>query len=1091
MELNALIQAVTAYAGKEAEEPLQAACAIAENAHDGYRRLNGEPFINHPLAVAQILADWQAPTTVVAVGLLHDILTPNHSQIQQLEAIRNKLYPEWLHLLQAISNLNSFVRRFEGDSRRSAGSSIEGDLSREANANTLLHEALSFVHEHDAFIIKLADRFHNLQTAQHLDRDQQQKLATIILNIFAPLADRMGMGIVRHDLEDLSFKIIHPAYYAMLEHHCSEAKLLLELDSVADEVRHVLQSSGVRYEIHWQQFPLYTIYHRQLEESIWHGQLLSDIEPSLRLEDIGSFIIKADSNVQDCFNLVGALHIHYPSVDKQWYDFTSHPRTNGYRSIHTQVIHTNGHHVNFVVRTVAMDLVANYGYTARWHYPRIPEEYFPQMPTADRPARGEIAVHTPKGDIKYLPQGATLLDFAYEVHTDLGDHCTGGVVNDKPATIYHMLHNGDRVEVQAEPEISPTLEWLKYATTTHALNRIRHALTVHHRNEMEKRGHNQLEQELQPLGLTSSDHDVRKILTYIALKESLEGPEDVLVSIGVGRWTAGRIAERIQGMRSTPLAEPTLRVKILAPEYATLPYDFARCCQPKPPAPITGYHRKSHRLLVHSSDCSRIRHIKSPVPVEWEHTAPEPDYMLIVEAFAKPALLSNIDSLLESLAIEAQDFRLHSNPDGVTREARIYLGHTTSLQRDMMQMELNALPFIKRVVTHHISEEKAPHLDNPYNRGPASGASFYGRGDECQRIIDRLSREGVNSSIVVWGPHQIGKTSLLYRIEELTNSEFLPVYIDLAALAYCSTTRFLHTLIRTIFELIKATTPLTAQSLTMPHFDRIKADPLGQFDRFLEKAGNSLSYRPLVVILDEFQCLNDLREDTLLTHHAIFNHVHALSQHAQRVHFVFSGNGLPSEFLAQSSLASLLADAHTEKLSHLETEAAELLIRDGLTRLTDLEDEAVKLLLQMTGRHPYYLQLLCYKLFDRAQEEKNAITHAYTLEVLDEWLPKMDDSGFYHLWEGNELADTQRNKVILSAIAQLGKDSMEVSYWSLHRALHPFISEQNLIRLLHDLISTGVLKQNDLNYAIEVELFARWLRRYWPLELAIKEANFL
>src|SRR5579863_542721 len=210
MELNALIKTVTEYAGTAAEGPLTAAYSIAENAHEGYRWLSGEPYINHSLAVAQILANWHAPTTVVVVGLLHDILTPHHSQIHRLAAIRHKLHPEWLPLLGAITNLNGFIRRFEGDFKRSAGISIEGDLSREANANTLLQEALKLVHERDAFIIKLADRFHNLQTAQHLEREQQQKIAAIILNIFVPLADRMGMGVVRREMEDVSFKLLHP-----------------------------------------------------------------------------------------------------------------------------------------------------------------------------------------------------------------------------------------------------------------------------------------------------------------------------------------------------------------------------------------------------------------------------------------------------------------------------------------------------------------------------------------------------------------------------------------------------------------------------------------------------------------------------------------------------------------------------------------------------------------------------------------------------------------------------------------------------------------------------------------------------------------
>ena len=1090
MDLNALISTVTDYAGTAAEGPLTIACSIAEKAHEGYRR-NNEPFIHHPLAVARILANWHAPTTVVAVGLLHDILTPHHSQIHRLAAIRHKLPPEWLPLLGAITNLNGFIRRFEGDFRRSVGTGIEGDLSREANVNTLLHEALKLVHERDAFIIKLADRFHNVQTAQHLDREQQQKIATTILNIFAPLADRLGMGIVRHEMENLSFKMLHPAYYAMLERRCTETKLLFELESIENEVRQVLQSSGVPCEMHWQQFPLYTIYHRQLEESILHGQILSDVAPSLRLEDIGSYIIKANSTVQDCFQLLGTLHMHYPSVDKQWSDFISHPLTNGYRSIQTQVMHTNGHHVNFVIRTTAMDIVANYGCTAPWHDPHIPEEYLPQMPTTDRPARGEIAVYTPGGDIRYLPQGATLLDFAYEVHTDLGDHCTGGLVNDKPAAIYHMLHNGDSVKIQDAPEVTLEPDWLLHVTTTHALNRIRHALTIHHRNEMETRGQGQLEQELQSLGMSSNDHDVGKILSYIALKEGLTGAEDVLVSIGVRRWTASRIARRIQLMRSKTLVQSASRVRILTPEYATLPYDIALCCQPEPPIPITGYHHKNHRIRIHSSACLRSKRIQFPVSVEWEYSAPEPDYMLIVEAITRSKLLSNISTLLASLAIETQDFRLHSNPDGVTSEARIYLGHTTAQQRDVVKTELIALPFVKRVEAYHISQETAPHLDNPYNRGPASGTGFYGREDECQRIIERLSGVGASVPIAVWGPHQIGKTSLLKRIEELTKGAFLPVSIDLNAIAYCSTTRFLHTLIRAIFELIKATSLDKAESLTLPHFNHIRADPLAQFDHFLEKAGNSLSNRPLVVILDEFQCLNDFCEDASLTHHAIFNHVHSLSHHAQRIHFVLSGNGQPGEFLSQSNLATLFADAHTEKLSHLETGAAERLIKDGLTRLTEVEDEAVKLVLHLTGRHPYYLQLLCYKLFDRAQEEKKAISCAFTRRIIDEWLPKLDDGAFFHLWEGTDLADTQSNKIILSAIAELRNDNLMVSFESLQSTLHPFISKQNLIRLLHDLISTGVLEQNNMHYTIEVELFALWLRQYWPLKIALMEANHL
>ena len=1088
MEINKLIRTVKTYRDAEVDSLLTTAFKIASVAHEGFQRQTGEPFINHPLAVASLLADWYAPPAVIAVGLLHDTINSKYSHGYRIADIQRRLGSEVSQLLEATTSLNGLVRRFEEDFGSELDVNIEGELGKETTANAILHEAIPFVQERDAFIIKIADRWHNLQTVATLPRDQQQRTARIILNIFAPLADRLGMGAVKRQLEDASFRIINPAYYTLLQQNAIDVRVKEEVGRMLEQLRQALGSLKVKSEVRWQPFSLYALSHHQAEQNIRHGNLLPDGPLSLRLEDVGSYVILTEEET-DCYTLLGTIHKLYPPVEKRLRDYIGDPGENGYQALHTQVKYSPGQLLNIVICTFTMDLVAQLGSTAGWK--NVSEELLPKLPTPANPMEGKIQVFTPNGEAKYLPQGATPIDFAYEIHTEVGNRCKGVLVNGKAVDLYHSLQDSDVVEILlGGPETQPSSEWLKHVHTLHADHRIRHYLAEQHRKVLEENGRTLLDRELQSLGLASSDDEVNRFFVHLIQKENLEGPEDILVNIGLGRYNASEIVERLTAKRTSKLEETTLSVNVLSPEAASLQKEMARCCNPTPPDDIAGYRRNSRVLAIHSSSCPRIKRIKERIPVEWNTAPPEPNYVIVVRALNRPGLASELSTVIAHIGFDMLRFDSRKLADGGRSETYIFLGDTTPVQRMRIQKELEDLPYVESVEAINSAFLPKPHLPNPYGPKPAIGHRFYGRDVESQRIRSLVYDSSQNSAILLWGQKRIGKTSLLFRLTEQAHQDFLPVYIDLQGLAYCSTTQFLSALINEMLQQIRTMIPESAQEIAR-HIPHLKKDPLGHFDRFIASVQKALEYHPLVVILDEFQYLCELREEKSVSSLAIFRHLRSLSQHGQGIHFIFSGGGLLSQLINQGGLGQLLNMTYDEKLGGLGEAAARNLITEGLSRVAVIEEEAVDLLLRITARHPYYLQMLCYKLYEQARQEEATITHLSASEAIYEWLMQADESRFQHLWEGSDGGGPQINKVILSAIAQLGVDNEAVEYEQLHKAVHTLIQERNLVRSLEDLAQMGILRHNQMNYAIEVELFARWLRQHWPLKLALKEAELV
>lgn len=1110
-KLHQLIRAVTYYSDPhEAETVLTAAFEIAAKAHESVQRIDGQPYIHHPLAVAAILAEWHAPVQVVAVALLHDLLNPKFSRGYSskealLERVHAELGADISHLLDVVVGLNSFIRHIEGS-----------DFYSQADTNDFWQGIATYLDQaSDAILVKIADRVHNLQTCSDLSRSYQEQIADNGLHLLVPLVGRLGMGKIKRQVEDYCFRINDPISYHQLHQRCEDPRFQQEIVEVVEELQLTLSGLLPESKIIWRPASLHTIW-QDLKPDKW-----SHLDPtSLRMVDVGSFIVLTQEEI-DCYHALGLLHKRYPPIEGLVRDLIANRRENEYQSLLTQVKHISGNLLRVAIRTTTMDIIAEYGIAASWR--GIAEEFLPRLLVHKKPVDREIQVFTPIGEMRSLPPGATPIDFAYSIHTDVGHHCVDVLVNGARGDLYQPLQIDDQVEIiTGGSECGPKLEWLWHVKTPQAMSRIRHWLSIHRRNEMVERGRALLDRELQVLGLDTSDANVYQLLGKLVQREHLRDVDDLLVGLGVERNQPSKLVAslksmRLKSVRAPYYGEPHVSVQVLSPEYEQLPRTFARCCAPVRGDDIVGYRRNDNVIAIHRRDCLQLSEKMQLIQVKWKTLKTEPDCVILVEALNRPGLARDICDIVTMSGIDMQTFYAARRPDGVMADVHLYLGKTTQAQRVRIQKALErvysvntveliqapllatpTLPFASSklsAATHQVAPANTGLTEelrypNPYGSGIAEGSRFYGREAERERVLGFLHNKAQNSAILLWGQRRIGKTSFVLRLTEQAVGIFLPIYIDLQGLKDASTAMFLHRLMDRISQVLKDNAIDAPREITVPALNRLRKDPLAYFDSFMNHIQEVIRRYPLVLILDEFQCLNSLREEGA-TRSAIFNRLRSQSQHGQGIHLILSGGGLLSYLKDQGDIASLFNIAHAEKLSCLESNAARKLIKDGLSKVGSITDNAITLLLNYTAGHPYYLQLLCSMLYDYAQEHRSVITSDVVSQRIREWLAMADTSRFQHFWEGYDTTSTQRNKLILSALAQLGDATHVVEYDRLVKALGATVSEYDLVQSLNDLSALGVLEHHHASYSVKVDLFARWLHQHYSLDMALKEARWL
>ncbi|MDP9192818.1 MAG: bifunctional (p)ppGpp synthetase/guanosine-3',5'-bis(diphosphate) 3'-pyrophosphohydrolase [Acidobacteriota bacterium] len=630
-----ILDKVESYRPDFDEELLQKAYIFSAREHRGQVRSSGEPYLIHPINVAYILADMRLDETSIAVGLLHDVLEDTLTTKETLQEIFGDQVAELVDGLTKIS-------RYEYVSKE------------EQQAETFRKMLLAMVTDLRVVLVKLADRLHNMRTLQFLPEEKRLAVAKETMEIYAPIANRLGMGRIKQELEDLSFRYLHAKESEEL-HKAVDEKLAVSGD-IVQRIKATLDvklaENEIEGDVHGRVKSMYSIWAKLRRQDIDIGQLY----------DYLAFRIITPS-VKDCYAALGIIHQMWRPVPGRIKDYIAMPKPNFYQSLHTTVVAEKGQPFEVQIRTREMDLIAEQGIAAHWKYKegRVgahPDDtnflWLRQMVEWQHDIKDprvflnslkvdlypdEVYTFTPKGDVFAFPRGATPLDFAYRIHTDVGNHCVGARVNGKLVPLRTQLKNGDILEILTGPNQTPSREWINMVATSRAKHKIRHWLNTEQKHRSVELGRKLIEREAKRYKVQWRKLIAENALDGVLSEHGLPRIDDLYADVGYGKIQARSIVERFvtdDQKEKGPAAEvpagvlgqavrkflpfsssATIKVK----GYDDLLTYLAKCCNPLPGEPIIGYITRGKGVAVHSANCPNVRNLifnaDREIGVEW------------------------------------------------------------------------------------------------------------------------------------------------------------------------------------------------------------------------------------------------------------------------------------------------------------------------------------------------------------------------------------------------------------------------------------------------------------------------------------------
>ncbi|MEJ2187891.1 MAG: bifunctional (p)ppGpp synthetase/guanosine-3',5'-bis(diphosphate) 3'-pyrophosphohydrolase [Acidobacteriota bacterium] len=680
IRIENILGRVEEYRPEMDEDLLRHAYVFGANRHQGQIRRSGEPYFNHPLTVAWILAEMELDEETIAAGLLHDILEDTETTAEELE---EEFGPEVTRLVVAMTKMADYESSYS---------------SREATeAENFRRLLLASMDDVRVILIKLADRLHNMRTLEHLDRDRQIAIARETLDIFAPIANRLGIGSIKKEMEDLCFRYLHPEEAKRLE------KEIEERAEAADrwfaEIRGVLEGllaeNDIEGAVHGRVKHLYSIYEKLKRQRVDVANVF----------DFLAFRIIVTS-VADCYATLGLIHQQWPPVPGRIKDHLAIPKPNAYQSLHTTVIGPEGHPFEIQIRTQEMHKIAEFGIAAHWSYKekgshapaedsRItwlralldnsegasPREFLDSLKVDLYP--DEVYCFTPRGDVFSFPRGATILDFAYRVHTQVGHNCVGGRINGRWAPLKTELKNGDIVEITTSQQQTPHHDWLGIVATNRARSKIRSWLKREEKNKAVDVGRKLLDRELRKVGTTlrraSESEEVRQVMTSHGLSKE----DDLLAAVGFGRLAPGVVTEAFRGgerAEELPDEMPPPTTEAMQAEGHALEVtgdsDFlvylAKCCKPLPGEEIVGFVTRGKGVAVHSRTCPNVRnllyHPEREIEVRWAPSsatvkAPTSQVDVDMSFDDRSGMLASISQAISSEGSDILSCRLRTAPN--------------------------------------------------------------------------------------------------------------------------------------------------------------------------------------------------------------------------------------------------------------------------------------------------------------------------------------------------------------------------------------------------------------------------------------------
>lgn len=680
INLDDLKRRVQAYYPDADFDVLEKAYHFAERSHEGQTRSSGEGYFIHPINVAATLIKLRLDMDSIAAGLLHDVVedcgvTPDEIEKEFSKDVR-----------QIVVGLTKI-------------SKIKFKTKEESQAENFRKMVVAMAKDLRVIIVKLADRMHNMRTLQYVNEDKQKKIAQETLDIYVPLASRLGINSVKGELEDLCLRFLHPEIYYRLAEKVAMKKSEREkyINETVGVVQDRLIDYGMKCMVRGRPKHFFSIYKKMMARGV-------DFE---QIQDVLAFRIIV-SNITECYKALGIIHSSFTPIPGRFKDYIAIPKVNNYQSLHTTVIGPKAERIEIQIRTDEMDEVAETGVAAHWKYKEgiksgkrkldWVEELLEFNQNVENNNEfmnvikndldmGGVFVFTPNGDVRELRYGATPLDFAYAIHTDVGNHCVGAKVNGKMVPLRHTLKSGDTVEVLTSKNQSPSKDWLNIVKSSRAKTKIKQFLLKIERDQNKDMGKDILEKAFRVFGTSLSrsikNGDVGKVVSEL----NYTNEEELYIHVGSGKFSAKDIIERIPALKEeedkdhqkleeinsySQKLTKSVRKKsnrdnaVIVDGMNDVMVRMARCCNPIPGDPIVGYITRGRGITVHHVDCTRVEsgELARNVSVEWnsEFNFKHPVNIRVI-THDKPGILSQISKVITGISVNIRSAIAKSLPD--------------------------------------------------------------------------------------------------------------------------------------------------------------------------------------------------------------------------------------------------------------------------------------------------------------------------------------------------------------------------------------------------------------------------------------------
>ncbi len=635
IRVNDIIDKISEYHPEADLDMIERAYIYSARVHEGQVRLSGEPYLSHPLEVAGILTDMKLDVVSVASGFLHDVIEDTNAVPEDIE----KLFgPEVLNIVSGVTKL----------------SSLSFHSSRARQAESLRKMFLAMADDIRVILIKLADRLHNMRTLQFHKANKRKAIAKETLDIYAPIAARLGIYWIKNELEETSFKYLQSEEYERIQTLVAKSRVEREkyMQTVKNFIKQKMDAANLKCEVLGRNKNYYSIYNKMISQNL----------PFEEIYDIIAFRIVLDS-ISQCYEALGLIHSMWKPIDHKFKDYIARPKANMYQSLHTTVVGPFGERIEIQIRTWDMDRVAKSGIAAHWSYKegrRIDENISKKFAWIQDMVENqenfmdpgeflenvridlfqdEVYVFTPRGEIKTLPFGATTVDFAYMIHTEVGNQCTGAKVNGQLVPLTYELETGDIVEITTSKNHHPSKDWLKFVKTVKARSKIRHWIKTQEKERSLSLGREMLEKAFRKEKLNFAALAKTDQMVEVGAHFGFKTIEDLVANVGYGKITPLQVLRKF-----APKQEPDenqesifnklvgrvvrkkrLKDGVLVKGVDDILIRFGRCCQPVPGDPVVGYITRGYGVTVHRTNCVNALRMnpERQIEVEWNQAATE------------------------------------------------------------------------------------------------------------------------------------------------------------------------------------------------------------------------------------------------------------------------------------------------------------------------------------------------------------------------------------------------------------------------------------------------------------------------------------